>query len=288
LSTPERSRGATRGPVRLRRLPRRLLLLLLAAAAAPAAAAEPRPLWEFGLGAGLLSLPHYRGSDQRHTWVLPIPYFVYRGEIFKADREGARAVLVDAERFDFDISVAATAPTRSENNLARQGMPDLKPAFEIGPNLNVLLGRGEGWRAQLRLPVRAAFTFESNPRSIGWLSTANLAVDWRAGGWNVGVIGGPVFADRRYHGVYYDVDPAFATLTRPAYRASGGAGGWRLVTGASRRVGNWWLGAFAAADTVRGARFEASPLVRQRETYAAGIAFSYVFAASSRMVSSED
>jgi hypothetical protein len=39
---------------------------------------------------------------------------------------------------------------------------------------------------------------------------------------------------------------------------------------------------------VRGARFEASPLVRQRETYAAGIAFSYVFAASSRMVSSED
>lgn len=267
---------------------RALAALALASALMPAGAAEPRPLWEFGLGLTALSLPHYRGSDQRSSWVLPIPYFVYRGEIFKADRDGARAVLVDAERFDFDVSVAATAPTRSKDNLARQGMPDLKPAFEVGPNMNLLLGRGEDWKVQLRLPLRAAFTFESSPRSIGWLATPNLNVDWRAGGWNIGLLGGPVFADRRYHGTYYDVDPAFATPTRPAYRAEGGAGGWRIVSGASRRVGNWWLGAFVAADTVRGARFEASPLVRQRDTVAAGIAFSYVFAASSRTVSRDD
>ena len=32
------------------------------------------PLWELGLGAGALLLPHYRGSDQAHNWLLPVPY----------------------------------------------------------------------------------------------------------------------------------------------------------------------------------------------------------------------
>lgn len=255
--------------------------------AAPPALAE-RPLWELGLGLGVLSLPHYRGSDQQHTWLLPTPYFVYRGDILRADRDGARARLLDTDRYDLDVSLAATAPARSEDNLARQDMPDLKPTVELGPNLNLLLGRGEGWRAQFRLPVRTALTIESEPRAIGWLASPNLAFDFRAHGWNIGVLGGPVFATRRYHGVYYDVDPAYATASRPAYRAAGGFGGWRLVTGASRRVGNWWLGAFASADSVRGAAFEASPLVRQRETVAFGIAFSYVFATSSQQVKSED
>ena len=263
----------------------RALALLLAAA--PAWAAE-RPLWEFGLGLGALSLPHYRGSDQQHTWLLPTPYFVYRGDILRADRDGARARLLDTDRYDLDVSVAATAPARSEDNLARQGMPDLAPTIELGPNLNVTLGRGEGWRLQARLPVRAAITIESEPRSIGWLASPNLNLDFRAHGWNIGVLGGPLFASRSYHGVYYGVDAAYATAARPAYQAGGGFGGWRLVTGLSRRVGPWWLGAFASADTVRGAVFDDSPLVRQRETYALGIAFSYIFATSSQQVKSED
>jgi len=262
------------------------LALALALSAAPASADQP--LWEFGVGLGLLSLPHYRGSDQRHDWLLPTPYFVYRGEIFRADRDGARALLVDTERFDLDVSIAATAPTRSRDNLARQGMPDLAPTFELGPNLNLLVGRGAGWKVQLRLPVRAAFTLESSPQSIGWLATPNLNVDWRVNGWNVGLFGGPIIATRRFNGYFYDVPASLATATRPAYRAPGGAGGWHVVTGASRRVGDWWLGAFVAADSVGGARFEPSPLVRQRQTVAFGLAFSYVFAASSQRVTSED
>ena len=83
-------------------------------------------------------------------WVVPVPYVVYRGDILKADREGARAVLFDTERLDFDVSVAATAPTHSSENEARQGMPDLAPTFEFGPNLNVTLARGPQWKLQLR------------------------------------------------------------------------------------------------------------------------------------------
>jgi outer membrane scaffolding protein for murein synthesis (MipA/OmpV family) len=262
-------------------------------AAAGLATASPgvhadQPLWEAGLGVGVLRLPHYRGSDQNDTWVLPVPYFVYRGEVLRADREGARAVLFDGERVDFDISVAATPPTRSSDDVARQGMPDLSPTFEVGPNVNWTLARGSSWKLQARAPVRAAFTLESNPKMIGWLVSPNLNVDVRVNGWNVGVLGGPLFGSRRLNGYFYDVAPQFATASRPSYNAPGGFGGWRLVSGVSRRLGPLWLGGFVAASTLRAARFEGSPLVRQRDNLAFGVAVSWVFATSNERVPDED
>jgi outer membrane scaffolding protein for murein synthesis (MipA/OmpV family) len=255
--------------------------------AAPCVRAD-QPLWEAGVGVGVLRLPHYRGSDQSHTWVLPVPYFVYRGEFLRADREGARAVLIDSDRLDVDISVAATAPTRSRDNRARAGMPDLAPTFEVGPNVNWMLARGPQWKLQARLPVRAAFTLESGPDMIGWLATPNVNLDVRTQGWNLGLLTGPVFGTRRMNGYFFDVAPEFATASRPTYRAPGGAAGWRLVSGASRRFGDFWFGAFVAGDSLHGARFEDSPLVRKRDTLAFGVALSWVFATSDQRVSHED
>jgi outer membrane scaffolding protein for murein synthesis (MipA/OmpV family) len=264
------------------------VVIVLATCAAAQPARADQPLWEAGLGVGVLRLPHYRGSDQSHTWVLPVPYFVYRGEILRADREGARAVLVDAERLDVDLSLAATAPTRSEDNRARAGMPDLSPTVEFGPNVNYTLARGTQWKLQARVPVRAAFTLEAGPDMIGWLATPNINLDLRAQGWNIGVLTGPIFGTRRMNGYFYDVAPQFATASRPAYRAPAGYAGWRLVSGVSRRLGDFWIGAFVAADSVRGARFEDSPLVRKRDTLAFGIAVSWVFAQSGQRVQRED
>jgi outer membrane protein len=89
-----------------------------------------RPLWELGIGVAGLRLPDYRGSDQSHNYLLPLPYAVYRGRILKADRDGARALLVDAARVKVDISVAGATPTRSSDNDARSGMPNL-PARSV-------------------------------------------------------------------------------------------------------------------------------------------------------------
>jgi hypothetical protein len=107
-------------------------------------------------------------------------------------------------------------------------------------------------------------------------------------GWNVGLLGGPVFATRQFHSYFYDVAPPYATATRPAYQASGGSSGWRVISAVSRRVGDWWLGAFAAGHSVAGAQFEPSPLVRQRNNLSLGIAFAWVFAASSQQVPGEN
>ncbi|HEX6722152.1 MAG TPA: MipA/OmpV family protein [Burkholderiaceae bacterium] len=262
----------------------------MAALVTPHAAGQlaERPLWEAGAGIGVLRLPHYRGSDQSHTWVLPVPYLVYRGDWLRADRDGARALLANIDRLDVDVSVAATAPTRSEDNRARAGMPDLAPTVEIGPNFNWTLSRGEQWKLQARLPIRAAFTIEAGPDMIGWQATPNINLDVRTHGWNLGLLSGPIFASRKMNGYYFDVAPQFATAERPAYSSPGGYAGWRLVSAASRRIGAWWLGAFVSADTVSSARFESSPLVRQHGTVAYGVAVSWVFGASEQKVLSED
>ncbi|MDO8418439.1 MAG: MipA/OmpV family protein [Rubrivivax sp.] len=262
-----------------------VVMLALASAAVPALASQP--LWELGLGAGALRMPHYRGSDQSHDWLLPVPYAVYRGKIFRATREGARAVLLEGERFDFDLSADASAPASSGDNVARSGMPDLEPTVEIGPNLNVTLARGGGWKLDLRLPVRAVFTLGSDARGIGFTVSPVLNLDLQAGGWNLGLQGGPLLASGAYHAHFYGVAPAYATAERPAYDAPGGGAGWRLTAAASRRFGDLWLGGYIRTDTVAGAVFEASPLVRQRENVTFGLALSWVFASSEQRVAAD-
>ncbi len=263
---------------------RRLLALTLGALAASAPARADQPLWELGLGLGALHLPHYRGSDQSHDWLLPVPYAIYRGKIFRADREGARAVLIDSERVDVDVSLALTAPARSRDDRARAGMPDLASTLELGPNLNLRLGQGPGWKLDLRMPVRGVVTLGSHVKGIGWTLSPVLNLDLQQGGWNLGLQGGPLAASRAYHAYFYDVAPAYATAERAAYSAPGGSAGWRFTASASRRVGDWWLGGFVRADTLAGAAFDASPLVRSRSYLSYGFAASWVFKVSDARV----
>ncbi|MDP2008507.1 MAG: MipA/OmpV family protein [Rubrivivax sp.] len=263
------------------------LLCLAAALTAPSAYAEAQaqaPLWELGLGAAALQVPHYRGSAQSHRWLLPTPYVVLRGEVFRADREGTRAVLFETARSHLDLSFDASPPTRSSDNRARDGMPDLAATVEVGPKFNLVLGRGDGWKLDLRLPLRAAFAIDGGLQPLGWTFAPVLHLDTRWQGWNLGLTGGPLSAGRRFHAHFYDVTPAQATDTRPAYSASGGTAGWGLSLGASRRVGPWWVAGFVRHDDLAGARLRASPLVTQTRQFTLGLALSRVLWVSERQV----
>ncbi len=242
------------------------------------------PLWEAGIGAGWLLLPHYRGSNERRSWVLPVPYFVYRGEILRADKDGARALLFEGERFDLDFSLSASPPTKSKNSQARAGMPNLEPTFEIGPQANLRLASGSDWKVELRVPLRSVITLEAHPRAVGWTVAPVINGDFELHGFSLGVQAGPLWGDQRLHRRVYGVATAFATAERPAYTAPGGYGGWQATAGLSRRFDKIWLGAFIRHDSVAGAAFEASPLVKSRQNTALGIAMAWVFATSDTRV----
>jgi outer membrane scaffolding protein for murein synthesis (MipA/OmpV family) len=255
-----------------------------AAAPADAPPALTEPLWEAGFGAGALSLPLYRGSDRQRSWLLPVPYFVYRGDFLRADRDGARAQLARRGRVELDLGFGASPPTRDEPGGAREGMPALPPTVEIGPRLNVRLAEGEHWRADLRVPLRAVVALQSSPRAVGWTlePTVGVDVDWQ--GLQLGALVGAVRGDRRLHQHLYGVTAAQARTGRPAYDARGGDAGWQITLGASQRRGRLWLGAFVRHDVVGGSVVDDSPLVKARRGTAFGLAASWVFARSAAQV----
>ena len=258
---------------------------------APVGATE-KPLWELGIGVAGVRFPDYRGSDQSNFYLLPLPYIAYRGSFLRADSDGARAILFSGKRITVDVSVSASVPTRSQHNDARQGMPDLAGTFEIGPNLNVELWQSTDKRVkfEFRMPLRQAITLESHPHSAGLTLSPNVNVDARdfIGGWKLGALIGPHFANQRQHQYFYGVAPEFATPERPAYDAPGGYSGWRAIAALSRRYGNLYAGGFVRYDGLRGAAYAPSPLVRSDHAFTAGFGLSWIFAASDQRVVAED
>ena len=265
--------------------------MLLGALALPVVA-QQQPLWEFGLGVGGLTLPDYRGSDERTNYVFPLPYFIYRGERLRVDREGAQGFLYKSPRVEFDVSLSAGNPADSDDNEAREGMDDLHPTVEAGPRLTInLFGNAKSkYRLQFQLPVRAVTEIDgSNLNHIGWTTNPLLNLDIRdvAGGWDMGMQVGPVYGSSEYHEYYYSVAPRQARAGRPAYDAGGGYSGTQFSVGASRRMGQWWMGTFVRYYDLHGASFDDSPLVKQKDAFMAGFGFAYVFARSSTMVDAE-
>lgn len=266
------------------------LALLLAGIAA--ARAEEKPLWEFGMGVGALAFADYRGADTSHIYPVPVPYFVYRGKFLEADRNGVRGKLFNQDRVELNISVNATTPVR--NNSARTGMPDLRPTVEVGPSLEAHVWRSadEKMRVEIRTPARAAFTVESSPRYIGWLFAPHVSLDIKdpAGfnGWNLGFLTGPLFATRRYDEYFYSVASAFATPNRPAYQADGGYAGTQFLTSLSKRFPSYWVGAYLRYDTLAGASFEGSPLVRRNSYWTGGFGIAWMIKQSSRLVEADE
>lgn len=271
------------------------LMLVVNAVTPCLCAAAELPLWEAGAGVAVISFPEYRGSDQRRTFVLPVPYLVYRGDYLKADRNSVRGQFIKNDRVELSVSVNGSIPVDSSDNVARRGMPDLDPTLELGPNLllTILRKSDRSIEIGLRLPVRTVIASDfSHTRNVGWVFQPQINIDfrdtWLGEGWNVGFATGPLYGDRRYHNYFYGVAPAFATPQRPAFTAAGGYAGSQILGAISKRFPSFWVGAFARWDTLSGAVFEASPLVRQKDSFAAGFAIAWVFGRSQRLVEAEE
>ncbi len=252
---------------------------------------EIRPLWEVGAGFAAIDFPVYRGSDERKSYLLPAPYVTYNGKILQVSRERVRGLIFKRDRIEMDVSVNGSVPARGAR--ARQGMPNLDPTVEIGPSLNFHLLYSEDKRNtfDMRMPLRAAIASDfKHVQHIGWLFQPQLNLDFYDidhSGWNIGLVGGVIYADKHYHGYFYNVAPAYATPTRPAYVAGGGYSGTQFIFAFNKRHPGYWTGGFMKWDSLKGAVFADSPLVKSKEYFTVGFAISWIFDKSDQMVEVE-
>ncbi len=250
---------------------------------------EKLPLWEVGLFNSAMTFPHYPGSDEQMYYLLPIPYFVYRGEKFRADREGVEGIFLKTDHLESNVSLSGYPPVNGETD-AREGMPDLGALFGIGPELKFYLNRRkavnplyistavhgvssidtdlgmayEGMRYRVSLVYRNN-TYITKERSFFGLKASFY------------------YADSGLNSYFYDVDQAYVRIDRPFYESDGGHAGHSVngyvIYGLTDVLA---LGIFARWDNVKHAVFSDSPLVRQNDTYLGGVSLIWKIYQSKR------
>ena len=264
-----------------------ILLALAAAGIAEAqesdAAAPPAnelPLWEVGLFGGGGRLPHYRGSDEYKTYVLPLPFFIYRGKIFRANREGVKSVFWETDRLETGLSLSGNPPVDGDND-ARDGMPELGAIAEFGPMLRwSLLDPRTPDPVYAVAAARAAISVDRHDFDVAHEGyRGELKLIYRNTSWFkkwrtvVGIQASVEFADRDFHRYFYEVEPAYATAGRPAYSPGGGYSGFSLSANATQRLNRRLsVGAYYRWDNQTGTEYEDSPLLRTENNHVVGLA----------------
>ncbi len=272
-----------------------LFMLVLVFLAVPLKSfGEEKPLWELGVGGGFLMMPDYRGSDKSRPYLLPFPYAIYRGGVFRLEDKRISARLFKTDRVTLDASGYGAVPVKSDDNDARKGMQDLDPTFEIGPALRIKLldSQEDRFRLSVALPVRAVFSTDfRSVRYEGWVFSPRL--NFEKGdvipktGLSLGISAGPMFADRGYHDYFYEVTPTDATMTRPVYAPGAGYSGSTLTVGLGKNYKQFLFHSFVSADFLHGAVFEDSPLTKTKTSWMGGFSITWVFLKSQKTTTDE-
>lgn len=243
------------------------------------------PLWELGGVAVGVSQQAYPGSDQQVNKALVLPFFIYRGEWLRADRDTVGIRALKTPSFELDVGIAGTFGAGSGALEARQGMRELGTLVEFGPRLKWNLGMAPGGgRLRAEIPLRAVFDLSDQVAHKGLSFEPKMVYERQSSnGWRYSASVGAVVADTKLVQTLYEVSSAEVTALRPAYSAKSGLVAWRLGTSFSRSLDrDWSLFGFARLDTVAGAANEASPLVRQTTGATLGLGLSYTWMRSER------
>ncbi len=252
---------------------------------------EGKPLWEAGLFNGLASFPDYRGSDERSTYLLPLPYLIYRGEVVRANREGLNGIFWKGDRMETFLSFGGNPPV-DEDNKARRGMPDIGAIVEVGPGLKIFLREQDAANPlYIKAGVRAAISVDTDDLGMAYRGIrGNAKLIYRNQTWleaqdvKIGLNAAVDFANREYNSFLYDVDREYALPERPAYRADGGYTGFSLSANAVRKLNDRWsVGAYYRWDNLSGTAYADSPLVKTENNHILGLALIWKFAESEKV-----
>lgn len=255
-------------------------------------AAEVRPLWEAGLGIVAGAIADYPGSDRYQVRGAPVPYFIYRGDFFRADQSGTR-LRAGSGNVEWEFSAGGNLSSDSRSG-ARAGMPTLDYLLEAGPKAKITVYRPtSSSRVFIDLPVRAAASTNVSSRFQGRGFTFSPDVTYEDQSllgtqWNGRVSIGVEFATQPLQEFYYGVAPQFAEPGRPAYQAHGGYLGSDLSFTAFRTLRRNFHVFFAVDfDSYRGAASQDSPLFRSGGGIGAAVGFAWSFKQSKKSAANQ-
>ncbi len=260
-----------------------------AADVADTAESGPKPLWEVGIGAVTGAVADYPGSNQYRLRALPLPFFIYRGDVFKSDTNGPR-LQTSSGSIEWELSGGGSLSSNSKGG-ARAGIPSLDYLLEVGPKAKITLTQPtETSRLLLELPLRAAAStnFSSRFSTRGAVFAPDFAYEDHAilgSPWSGRASIGAEFATASLQRFYYEVEPEYARAGRPAYDARAGYLGATFELSAFRQITRS-LFVFVAVDVdnYEGAANVDSPLLRSRNDIGAVIGFAWSIKQSTQQV----
>jgi outer membrane scaffolding protein for murein synthesis (MipA/OmpV family) len=242
------------------------------------------PLWELGAFAGTATTPAYPGSADRASRTLVLPIFVYRGEVFRAERGDIGARLFSNDDAELDLGFAASLPATSDDLTARKGMSDLGTLVEFGPRVKFTLARpAPGTRVRLELPLRAVLEFNNGVRQQGYAFEPELGLEVRdvGAGWSLSATASVVFGDKDLNSYFYGVTTPYATAARPAYDAQAGLITTRLGLSMAKSLSpDVRVFGYVRHELMEGAANKASPLFQQTTGTSVGLGLLWTLARS--------
>lgn len=239
------------------------------------------PLWELGLFNGVARIPHYPGADEYSTYILPLPYFIYRGQFIQSDREGVRGIFINTPHIETSLSFSGNPPVSGDND-ARDGMPDLGAILEVGPALKwFFMGRYPldtlCLKTALRFASAADFDSGMDLRYQGIRGSVNLIYQNRSlfeqKGFSFGFNAGANFADSNLNSYFYNVSEEHARSDRGFFESDGGYTGFSAAASAQKKITrSISLASYFRWDNIAGTAFEDSPLVKENNNFVIGCA----------------
>lgn len=263
-----------------------------------ALAGEPSdgPLWELAVGGYGSYNPEYLGSSLSSANLIVLPFPIYHGKFLRVGEDTGRPIwaqLFEHNRFRLNIDTEFSFGSKSMDIPLRQGMPDLDPIFEVGPELEFRLSDYPVDNGNIFLALQARPAFTLSGISPGWQGAAfspelRFVRNFDRPGHRFKMHITPTFGTSEYAQYLYSVDQAYATADRPAYNGKSGYLGTTVGVSINYPLTD-------KLDIYLGARYrflnnasnESSPLFEDNSNQLAIVAFIYRFWASKKRRSSD-
>lgn len=237
------------------------------------------PLYEVGIAGGGGYLSDYPASNQGRIRTIFLPTVLYRGEIFKNDRKGTRALFFESEYTSIDLSIGASFPANSKYNEARNGMDDLDWLGELGPRLNVDLYKKNSWLVEVEFPVRFVFSTDFEfTKKRGYRFYPQLDIRKKLNkNYQINFSLKMNWATESLNDYFYEVDGSDINPNRERYNAKAGYVGSYLSTFLTYKTDKFYIIGGAQYGNYENSSNQNSPLYKSKEDTAVYMALNYFF-----------